>query len=272
MKNLIVTALKAEARPLIRTFELSKDPSGPWYRGDNTVLLITDVGQRRAAQAVKQVLESFPSTSDLMLVNIGIAGGPPELTTVGEMIMVHKISEAKSGELYFPDILVKHGLKEMDLLTVEKGIVRGPGTLRSLVDMEGAGLFKAGRQYLPPHRIVLLKIVSDYMDCPDFSALNVSELIGINLETFKKILDLLTPAYFEDRIILTPEDRRFLEHQIRIKRFTATQSLQLLELAENYIARTGNSIRRVEDLFSPNPVSKQDRNQLYHAICKRLSS
>jgi len=272
LKFLIVTALKAEARPVIEVFKLSKEPSRPWYRRKNIVLLITGVGSRRAAQAVEQVLESFPSLSDLLLINIGIAGGPPGLTSIGEMMMINKITEAKSGEVYFPDMLIKHGLREMELLSVEKGIVNGSNTLRSLVDMEGAAIFRTGQGYLPPHRIVLLKIVSDYMDCQDFRALNVSELMQHNLKTFRTILDLLTTAHFEDRVILAPEDIRFLEHQIKVKRFSVTQSLHLFELAENYVARTGKGLRTVEHLFSPYPVSKQDRNQLYHAICGRLST
>lgn len=272
MRILILTALKAEAEPIINALKLVKNKTRQIYEKDNLFLAITGVGSIKAAVSVEQVLNSFVYLGDVLLLNIGIAGGPQPITSIGEMIMVNKIIKAKSGNIYLPDILIKHDLPEMGLVTVDDSVVNGSGDIHCLVDMESASIFKVAADYLPVHRLVFLKIVSDYMNCQDWTTLDIPELIRMNLGKILSLIELFRNPMLAERKILTSRDIEFLKRKVKEKRFSVTQSLKLFESAEDYYIRTGKQLTILERFFKQNINYKCERNRLYHEICQFLST
>ena len=124
---LIVTALHAEARPLIDAYGMKRDPSTQafeTYLGDETALVVTGVGKVRSAMATAAFLSSHPVTG-LTAVNVGIAGAAPGSGwDIGELFLIHKILDASTGKEQFPDLLVRSPLRECALLTVDRQIGR----------------------------------------------------------------------------------------------------------------------------------------------------
>jgi len=95
---------------------------------------------------------------------MGIAGGNSDITEIGSLYIVNKITDEKNGNIWLPDIMINHGLKELSLTTVSKGITDGGKQYDGLVDMEAAAIFETAVKRIPAKRMVFLKIVSDHMD------------------------------------------------------------------------------------------------------------
>lgn len=272
MNRLIVTALKAEALPIIHTFNLKKDPETHLYWNSNICLCIIGVGSRKIKDRISTLMEAQKTTGDCILFNIGIAGGNPRSTSIGEIYLINMIHNESTHKVYLPDILIKHGLKEINLTTVNKGIVDGSGLFNGLVDMEAAHLFETASSWLPPHRMVFLKVVSDYMDIQDWKTLDVKALILAKMDIICKTISAWDTPLLADRVILDKEDRTLLSTARENLRLTETQNHQLIDRAEGYKIRTGLALEGMEPYSRKKSTSKQERNSLFNELCSFLSA
>ncbi|MBO7564243.1 MAG: hypothetical protein J6T40_05275 [Clostridiales bacterium] len=163
----IVCALTAEARPLISALSLRRDdnacPYETYFAEDcSCVLCISGMGPVAASSATTYLLTRFGTKNETdFLINFGsCAGKDPGLH------LIHKITDSTTGRDFYPDMLYdlsSCGLpssSEKALVTVSK-VVASLEDPNLLYEMEASGIFQAASRFLPPHRMLFLKYVSD---------------------------------------------------------------------------------------------------------------
>ncbi|MFQ6606068.1 MAG: hypothetical protein ACE5DP_00215 [Fidelibacterota bacterium] len=272
----ITTALPSEARPIIRSLSLEQDHKGSLpklYGNDEYTLLITGVGGVSVEKALGRFFKHLSERKRLFFVNVGIAGGEQKRANIGEMYVINKIVEAATGKTYLPDILLRHSLQEAALLTVEKAVTHPSNKDFHLVDMEAASVWKVASQFLPPHRMLFLKIVSDYCDGTPISAKQIQELVQENIIALLTLLRSCHQECFYDREILAPEDRDILTECRRVLRLTDTQYLRLTNLAEGYkVIRNKDIVSILKPYCTRTVTHKRERNRFFQTLCEQLTT
>ncbi len=184
----IVAALHAEAKPLVEHFKLKKDMSFHGlnlFSNDWLELVVSGVGKTKSAIATTRLLSRGKARA---VVNIGICGSLRE-DDIGECFLIHHLKDNGTGRVWIPDCLVRTGLQEASLITVDRpaDISSGP----ALVDMEATGFFEAANHFISPSRIALMKVVSDRNDGRAFSHDEVSSLIAQREPEISAVLSAL---------------------------------------------------------------------------------
>lgn len=272
MKILFLTALKAEAQPLITTYRLQKDSTTHLYSHTHIDLLITGVGAVKTTERLNHYLKQNPDLSQTMVVNVGIAGGNPDQTEIGVLYRANAIQEETTGRSFFPDILLRHPHKEIDLTTVAKGISENGHQYSGLVDMEAGTIFQSMLNHVPPHRMVFLKVVSDHMNVSDWKSLDVTGLIQTKLDEIQSLVSSFQNEVLTERRILSEKEVDMLDHGSSQLKLTKTQQIQLMEWSENFIKRHGKSVEVLEKYFTMTSKSKAERNQIFEKIRQQLSA
>ncbi len=193
MKRLIITALPDEARPFIDRFRLASDENQSDLRvfsNETCSLLITGIGGNRVKSVLPVFLERISDFDNAVLFNIGIAGGHPDKTEIGEVYLVNKVNNDQTVDKYSLTIPVKNGFNTMALTTVVKGITAGHVGYEGLVDMEAAIITATAVSYLNIDKIAVIKVVSDHMDIDDWSSLDVYEIIRSKLDSICALMEL----------------------------------------------------------------------------------
>ena len=193
MKRLIITALPDEARPFIDRFRLASDENQSDLRvfsNETCSLLITGIGGNRVKSVLPVFLERISDFHNAVLFNIGIAGGHPDKTEIGEVYLVNKVNNDQTVDKYSLTIPVKNGFNTMGLTTVVKGITAGHVGYEGLVDMEAAIITATAVSYLNIDKIAVIKVVSDHMDIDDWSSLDVYEIIRSKLDSICALMEL----------------------------------------------------------------------------------
>jgi len=188
----IVTALKAESDPLIRYFDLSPDHSMgfPLFRGEGLMLVGVGIGKNKISKNLGTLLNKEMKQNLVQVINIGVAGGNPQSTKIGQCYLVNRIMDAETNQGHEINSLIEHDLEEKSLVTVEKGITDGGDSYPELVDMEASAICAVSRQYIPIQQLAIIKIVSDHMDLEkiDLSFKTIAGLIEHNVPIINKFL------------------------------------------------------------------------------------
>ena len=163
----IVCALSPEAKPLISALSLRKDPFACPYdtffaEDSSVVMAISGMGTVAAASATTYLLTRFGFRPEKdFLINFGsCAGKEPGFH------LINKITDEATGRCFFPDMLYdlsSCGLpasSEKALVTVSK-VVASLEDPNLLYEMEASAVFQAASRFIPPHRMLFLKYVSD---------------------------------------------------------------------------------------------------------------
>ena len=193
MNRLIITALRDEAEPFIDHFKLAKDKNQSDLRvfnDENCSLLITGVGVDQVKSTLPVFLERIPDFDNVVLFNVGIAGGHPDNTEIGEVYPVNKVTNDETHDKYFLTIPEKNEFDTMFLMTVAKGITAGHVGYEGLVDMEAAIIIAKAISYLNIDKIAVIKVVSDHMDIAEWSSLDVCEIIRSKLDSICALMEL----------------------------------------------------------------------------------
>ena len=193
MNRLIITALRDEAQPFIDRFKLAKDKNQSdlcVFNDENCSLLITGVGVDRVRSTLPVFLERISDLDNVVLFNVGIAGGHPDRTKIGEVYTVNKVTNDETHDKYFLTIPAKNEFNTMFLTTVAKGITAGHVGYEELVDMEAAIITAIAISYLNIDKIAVIKVVSDHMDNAEWSSLDVCEIIRSKLDSICALMEL----------------------------------------------------------------------------------
>ncbi len=199
---LYITALQAEARPLIEFYQLEKKQLNEklfYFQKDEIVCFTTGVGVNNVYKRLPVLLKNI-DCKNTFLINMGIAGGNSDITKIGSLYIANKITDEENGKIWLQDSSIKHGLEELSLTTVSKGVTDGGIQYDGLVDMEAAAIFKTAVKQLPTQRMVFLKIVSDHMDIVSDKPEQVIHLVQNQLSEIHRITDLFSGRRESNRL------------------------------------------------------------------------
>jgi hypothetical protein len=156
----IFIALDCEAKPLLRFYDLKKEPINhafPIYKNENCVLTVTGVGKIAMAGAVAYTLALFPRVHYPILLNIGIAGH--KTADLGCLFITSKIVDNESGKKFYPQMIGGQWPECSEIIT--SSVPNVGYNQQCLYDMEATAFYEMAVRFSSSELIHCLKIVSD---------------------------------------------------------------------------------------------------------------
>ena len=224
----------------------------------NLYLISVGIGKKNIQSRIN-IFHDFINTDFIQYINLGIAGGERDITNIGERFLINKIVDEKSGESFYPDILIKHDLIESSITTVERPITDGGIKYQKLVDMESSEIHRICSKIVPLQNIAYLKVVSDHMDIDvKPNNLNIIDLIYPFLKDFELFLAKFYVLKKLYNPILSNTDLNWIKSIKDNLLLTQTQTNQLK--ARMKLFRLNNYNKKLPDCNLEKPKSKLDRN------------
>ena len=183
--QIILSALKAEAMPLINYYKLVPNNSIglQMYNNDSFTILITGVGKKNVNKTLKEYLKKSKNIEEANFINIGIAGGVEGNCKIGEMFFINKVFD----DYLEVDYNIKTGnrpnISENRVTTVFEPILNNGQDREGLVDMEAYEICSILSDFNQLNKVTIIKIVSDFMDSDTkyLSSKQIRKLIEKNL-------------------------------------------------------------------------------------------
>ena len=168
----VFCAFYGECSGLIKHYNLKKRQTDKYYRFDvfenenqPVRIILTGQGSVMAAAALSGAASFFGIKAEDAIINVGTCAGNYE---PGQVFICNKITEEATGRTFYPDMILRSGLPERGLVTVPVVInkpiheyVNKDSHNMALYDMEAAAIYQAANLYVGPHRMGLVKVVSD---------------------------------------------------------------------------------------------------------------
>lgn len=236
MINLVV-ALKAEARPLIRYYELHNrhaDSALPVYRSEDMTLVVSGPGKEAAATATAWLQELSPENKRNAWLNIGIAGHAT--CTMGNGRLANRITEHATNRSWYPPQVHNLDIATGRLLTVDSP--ENDYNVDALYDMEAAGFYPAACRFSSSELVQCFKVVSDNRQHANtkITAKHCEQLIAGQLKTIDNLVETL--ADMQKRYSSWHAPHPDLEHLVEQWHFTVSQHHQLARLLKRWTALT----------------------------------
>ena len=164
--QIILSALKAEAIPLINYYKLSPNNSIglQMYKSDLLTILITGVGKKNVNKALKEYLKKSKNIDEAKFINIGIAGGVKGNCKIGEMFFINKVFDDYIEVNYNIKTGNRPNILENRVTTVFEPILNNGQGREGLVDMEAYEICSVLSDFNQLNKVTIIKIVSDFMD------------------------------------------------------------------------------------------------------------
>ena len=183
--QIILSALKAEAIPLINYYKLSPNNSIglQMYKSDLLTILITGVGKKNVNKALKEYLKKSKNIDEAKFINIGIAGGVKGNCKIGEMFFINKVFDDYIEVNYNIKTGNRPNILENRVTTVFEPILNNGQEREGLVDMEAYEICSVLSDLNQLNKVTIIKIVSDFMDSDTkyLSSKQIQKLIEKNL-------------------------------------------------------------------------------------------
>ena len=191
MMNLVV-ALKAEARPLIRHYELQRRHTSttfPVYLGTDVALVVSGPGKAAAAAATAWLQGLTQGNKANAWLNIGIAGHASY--AVGDARIANRVTEQATNRSWYPPQLHDLDIATGQLLTVDSPENDYP--VDALYDMEAAGFYPAACRCSTSELVQCFKIVSDNRQHANtkITAKHCEQLVSSQLITINNLVEAL---------------------------------------------------------------------------------
>ncbi len=225
---LFAVALMCEAQPLIKRLNLLHQVSVHGFRlyysaEQQTALLVTGCGRNAMAAGLMWARSYFVGIN--VFINVGSAGHGS--FSLGECVLINKLSEHSSGKTYYPPILSKWGQKFSMLQTVDKPSDNYHQSLA--YDMEASAFLSTARRLVNAEQAQVIKVISDNPanDYRQLNAAKLTELIDANCATIIEFSRQQTELLTESDIAV---DEAMLEKMHAHWHITVSQHQQLLTL------------------------------------------
>mgnify|MGYP001200380582 FL=1 len=237
-----VVALKAEAKPIIESLNLCRINDGSIYpiykdKRDKNWLVISGVGQQKAAHAATYLYKRSGAKDWSVWVNVGIAGS--SFRNYGQLFLIDKITQANSNKCFYPSSVVKTNLEKGELLTVDEPLV--DYSKIDLVDMEAAEFMRVASKMSPRDLILVFKVVSDgpKNSIERLNARRISDLISQNIShVIGHLMKVASLASIEKKRL---KDPRVYQDVIGKWHFTVSQAYELKTLIRRWLVVAPNA-------------------------------
>lgn len=278
-RTYIVTALQAEARPLISHFGLKQDTTSHAlrvYQSDRITLVVSGTGKVKSAVATTGILQRVAETPRAIVLNVGISGainpGGEQSWQIGDGFLVNRLFDYASGRDYYPDMLARSECSEGMLTTVDRPLDRKDDISipDGLVDMEGSGFFQAAATFCGPHQIALYKVVSDFLQVEKLDKGWVGSLIAGHIPRLESICESYQTIVREEYDVLSDEDCDLLKRIREHLRLTVSQFKILTDSARFCKLDSGNPLPDLSGFFTVSISGKHESKQHFERIRERL--
>lgn len=274
----IITAFHTEAKTLIEHFRLKKlyEPSKfQIFSGNDIILIESKEGIVKSSIATTFALTKFGAADKDIALNIGICGARKNAFSKGDVILCNKITNYYSKRTFYPDILIKHSMKEASLESFMHPVKKSNlpvETEGDIVDMEGAGFFEAASTFLAPHNVHCIKIVYDFLDFEKIDPIEIENLIKQSIPYIENLINALlklNSEFYNN----TPEINNIpllinkLKNSLHL---TTYMTHQLESLLKDYIIRHKKLPENISEFFDVNLTSKKEGKQYFDRLKKVL--
>jgi hypothetical protein len=231
----IVTALPAEARPLIDHFRLhGKSTSGGFriHEGNGMAVVTSGPGKVAAAAATALLAGRLEPGSQAAWLNIGIAGHAD--LEIGQGRLAHRITDRASGQKWYPPRVFDLPLASTGLLTVDTPENEYPEAVA--YDMEASGFYPVAGRFSTTELVQCYKVISDNrtQGTGSVTAKQCTRLIAEKLDDIASLVHTLEDLQQQHH------DRHRVHDGIReltrLWHFTVSQQHQLADLARRWRA------------------------------------
>ena len=188
----IITALPAEARPLIDHFGLhTKSTSGGFriHEGDGMALVISGPGKVTAAAATALLAARLEPGIQAAWLNIGIAGHADR--EIGQGLLAHRIMDRASGQNWYPPRVFDLPLASTGLLTVDTP--ENDYAQDVAYDMEASGFYPVAARFSTSELVQCYKVISDNhrQGTDSVTAQHCKQLLAARLGDIARLVDVL---------------------------------------------------------------------------------
>ncbi len=243
----LVTALPAEAAPIIKHWRLKKsNRTHPFtlFCRDDIRLVVSGIGKCNSAAATAWLagIESSYRQRNSVWLNIGIAGHAA--LTTGTLVCANRVLDASTRQSWYPT-LINNPFTKAGIQTVDQPVSDYPAEL--VVEMEASGFYPTALKITTSELAQCFKVVSDNTANPlsAVTADTARTLIGDHLSTVENQLQVLLALAAHCDATDTSDIELLFESQWR---FSATQKSQLQRLLQRQLAITGDT-KAATDLF-----------------------
>ncbi|MEA3372134.1 MAG: hypothetical protein U9Q62_00445 [Campylobacterota bacterium] len=188
----LITALYAEAKPLLEHWSFKRDKSLPCrlYRNDEMCLLVTQMGMENATKSVQALMQYLPPQKNDILINIGLCAAPGTYP-VGRALQVNN--------LHYEDAILELPIQKINIPTISLRTVTSPAsTLQdNAVDMEAYAIYKAAKSHFSLSHIAFLKIVSDHFEPEKVDKERAIISIKENIPKLEEVIESILGVTYE---------------------------------------------------------------------------
>jgi len=192
MLQCIISALKAEAEPLVDHYKLEQDFSYdyPVYKGDGIIIICTGVGKKNIRKVLINFYSKLSKEPSYQIINIGIAGGKKGEGKIGDCFIIDIVYDDKLGSVYKLNNVFETQILTKNITTVSEPVSNGGNKYHTLVDMESHEICTVVDSYDDLENLFIIKIISDFMDVSRnyFSFDTVYDLVDNNISNIEKLL------------------------------------------------------------------------------------
>ena len=275
MAKVIITAIHEEARPLIEKIGLKKDPHAqriPLYRRGDTCLVVSGTGKVKSAIATTFALANIESPENTIVINFGLCGCHDTQRPLGELVFINKITDAATKRDFYPEIILKHNLREASLTTFDNHVLKGRDPVSSdMVDMEASGFFPSASAFIPLENIYCLKLISDHLEDIKLDNPMIREKIETRMDALMGVINSGSKLNSRSTPI-QGDDISILNQLCEVLKLTITQRHQLQDYATGYIIRHQKGLDLLHPYCKQTVKNKADRNRLFKKITHGLQS
>jgi nucleoside phosphorylase len=273
----IITALYAEAKPLIHAYELKKQAQlnrFQIFQGEHVKLIVTGTGKMEAAIATTYLLSQQNVTPTDVLLNVGLCGAVNKQLAKGTAILAHQLLDYETKRAYYPDILLSHRFEEGSIETFSVPVTQALAhkVTGSYVDMEATGIYQAASLLLAPHQMLFVKIISDYLGDSVFAAEQVSQWITAQLAALMSYLEALQAVLEPPVDPVSEEDKQMIEEVSKHLKLSTTMYHEWTRLYRQ--AKLNNRLHAsvLTDILHMEVPSKQEGKRIFEQLKKRLQT
>ena len=183
----ILSAFETEVRALIDAYKLQKRQSHPFkiFYDENIFIIISGMGQEKAAEAVAYLLLNFPHKTNDIFINLGTCAGQKEFP-IGSLVQVQQLQDEEESHRL---CIQNNDIQAVSCFSASLPLDRPAPT--DIAEMEAIGIYRTLNKYFPLKKISFLKIVSDNFNPIKHEKAFIIKLTQDNLVEIKAHIELM---------------------------------------------------------------------------------